>query len=207
MIAAIELAMLATLRAASVTKLVPWTWGSLETYPEDWDSHLQDNHGLISAPAAWIVWRGARPAQGVESRNPQHEHVFGVVVMAENSRSEQDTRHGDGVTTGSYALAQAVAQVLTGQSLGPDLPALKVGAIRHVRPPLALQQKKVSMLYVEFSCSFGLHERPVAASPALDDLSTLHINYDIAAGKQAAAPLPDDADADATDHIEGLEIL
>jgi hypothetical protein len=45
MIAAIELGILARLKAVSDSDALGYKYGTLETYPEDWDEYLKDKDG------------------------------------------------------------------------------------------------------------------------------------------------------------------
>ena len=55
MIAAIETAILARLKAASDAEVLGYRLKTLETYPDEWDQYLKDK-GPINAPAEWVTF-------------------------------------------------------------------------------------------------------------------------------------------------------
>lgn len=202
MIAAIEKAVLAALQAASDDGDLPWVWGTLETYPEEWDVYLKEK-GQISAPAAWVGflrWDAPDPAD-------QRQRItlrFVLVLMAENLRDEEATRHGDPVDAtkpGSYSLLTHSAAILAHNRLGLDIDHIKIGASHPVRPPAALAESKVAFQAVEFSTQIGLDDL-IATGGGAAPFTSVHANWDIPIlGNVGLAGLPDDAGADATDHI------
>ncbi|MDH7971782.1 DUF1834 family protein [Sphingomonas sp. AR_OL41] len=213
MIAAIELGMLARLKAVADTGVTGFAWKTLTTYPDDWDAYLAAE-GQINTAAAWVVFAGWSGTEETESGDVHVDASFGLVVADENLRpAEQYQRHGGtdiASEPGSYRLAIAAVTSLSGQSLGlPLVRPLKVGALRPVRPNDAIRKRKWSMYAVEFTCRVPL---TLVGDGEIDpaDLEVLHANWDIpvfdspipidadpAAGRQ----LPDDHNADATDII------
>ncbi|MCW3835972.1 DUF1834 family protein [Sphingomonas canadensis] len=215
MIAAIELAILARLKALSDAGTLPWRWRTLATYPEDFDA-LLESQAEIRTPAAWVTFAGwdssyltGDGAMIVEGAQ------FGVMIADENRRpSEQHQRHGGpdpASEPGSYRLLAAAASALANQTLGLDLvKPLLPGAVRLVRPTEAIQRRKLSMYAIQLSCDFAM---AVAEDGETDPaaLETLHVNWDVPVfadpapvDREPGAPgtqLPDDFHADATDTI------
>jgi phage gp37-like protein len=208
MIAAIENAILARLKAAADAGVLGYAWKTLETYPEEWDQYLKDK-SILRPPAAWVTFAGWRRIESDLFR-PRLRLQFGVVVMAENQRNETATRHGGPVSAepGSYQLAEDVCGLLAGQDLGLDMNALAIGDLHFVSRLAALKERKVSMLALELSTEVAaeLVEFP---TDDLGDFETFHVNWDVPPfGGIDAAPcppgvqIPDDVHSDATDHIE-----
>lgn len=209
MIGAIENAMLGRLKAAADAEVLGYRYGSLETYPVDWDDLLKETRGELVPPAAWVIFGGwsRSSSTGKAIRLPA---MFGVVVMAENKRNESTRRHGDPVNPlipGSYQMALDVVALLNGEDFGLDIDTLQVGACRLVRPPEALKQRKVSMYFIEFYTAFAPGDRSEAI-PNLGDFETFHANWDIPAfgnvdadEEEEGPQIPADETADATDHV------
>ena len=200
MIGEIENAILARLQAASDAGVLGYEWATLETYPEDWSEYLGEAAGTVRAPAAWVVFAGWRPDPNKNGTPETVELTFGLVFMAENFRNEQATRHGDGTVPGSYQLAVDGAALLDGNDLGLAIEGLRIGALRLVRNPLAQAKRKLSMLALELRTSARLPQAP-DLSGQLDDFTDWHANWDLPPFT-LAPPLPVDATADATDHVQ-----
>jgi phage gp37-like protein len=209
MIAAVENAILARLRAAGAAGVLGYDWRTLETYPDEWDQYLKDK-GPINAPAAWVTFAGWRRIAESENDRPRLRLSFGLVVMAENARNETATRHGGPVAAepGSYQLAEDACGLLAGQSFGLDMSGLAIGDLHIVARLAALKERKVSMLAQELTTDIAA-EMISFGGGEIGDFETFHANWDAPPhGQIDAAPgtpgiqIPDDARADATDHIE-----
>lgn len=212
MIAAIENAMLETLRSAAQANLLGYRWRTLETYPENWDDYLSDKIDF-HAPAAWAVFAGASELSFTSSGRVRIATAsFGLVVAAENLRNETATRHGGPVASepGSYQLVLDAVRLLAGSSLGLDIDALRPMRIASVRPSALLIERKVSLLAIELRTGF---EMDCIEPAALADLDTIHIDWDVPAfgrvdanlpapGVQLPAPAGGPGSADASDHLD-----
>ena len=217
MIAGIELAMLARLKAASDAGALGYTFRTLETYPANWDIYLRDK--VIRAPGAWVVFAGLRGGEALAIGSLMAEAQFGLVVLAENSRNETAQRHGGPVAAepGSYQLAEDAIALLHGWC--PDVDgasSLKVRALHQVRTMEIASERKISMLAIELTMPVQFQasmDAPFDGGPTLGDFATFHVDWDIppfAQGSDAidadpSAPgvqLPDDAHADATDTVQ-----
>jgi phage gp37-like protein len=212
MIAAIENAGLARLKAGEAR--LGYRWKTCETYPADWDAFLKEKR-QANAPGVWIGFAGGQRMFEETSGEIRVEASFGIVVFAQHRGNEQARRHGEvrqGVV-GSYQLIEDAIGLLTRQTLGLDIAPIEFGRIRHVRPVEALQSMKASMIAADFKTNFLLPVLPEdlnASDPV--PFQTFHANWDIPPhGGIDAAPgthgiqLPDDAHADATDHLELLQ--
>jgi phage gp37-like protein len=211
MIAAIELSMLAALRDAADVNIFGYKWRTLETYPDNWDEYLAEKSDW-RAPAAWAVFAGASDLSfTAQGRVRIGAAEFGLVVAAENLRSETATRHGGPGTArpGSYQLAMDALSLLAGSALGLDIDMLRPVRIAQVRPFAALKQRKVSMFALQFRTAF---EIDIVDLAALDDLETIHLDWDVPAlggvdanltapGVQLPAPASGPGSADAADHL------
>ncbi len=204
MIAQIENAVLAFYKSAADEARIPFNWGALETYPENWDAWIKQN-STLRAPALWVGFiRWEAPEK--EDHRQRVKCRFVAVVMSENQRGEQATRHGDPVSPatkpGSYTLLTTAAAMLAGQTLGLEIDTVRIGASYPVRPPEALKERKVAFQAFEFTTSFALTDFANAMTDAAP-YQTAHANWDIPPlGVVGDAGLPDDARADATDNIQ-----
>jgi hypothetical protein len=137
--------------------------------------------------------------------------VFGLTVLASNLRRDEETRrHGvaGAGEIGSYQLMMGALQALAGGFV-PDgaVSRIEIGRVSHVR--MALTEMKASMMAAELLLRFEAPALPTNLDDAdLEAFTSFHANWDIAPfGGIDAAPgtpeiqLPDDAHADATDHI------
>lgn len=214
MIAQIELAMIAALKATADAGVLGYKWLTLETYPEEWDAYLKEKTNW-RAPAAWAVFAGARDVQLSGTSVLVEGAQFGLVVAAENLRNETATRHGGPEGTpkaepGSYQLALDALAILSGNSLGLDIRGLQPRAVQLVRPFEALKERRVSMIALTFETAFEVTTIPGADEIA--DFDTLHLDWDIppfgrvdgdldAPGIQLPAPAAGPGSADASDHL------
>ena len=204
MIAAIENAMLARLKAASDADLLGYRFRDLDSYPEDWDQYLKEKLEW-RAPAAWVVFAGAEAPPRSDSAEVRYPGSFFLVVAAENSRNETARRHGgEGAgEPGSYQLVQDAIALLAYSDLGlPEISPLMPGAIRTAARPAALATRNCSLLAVAFATDF-----PVPLVTDLDGdapvpFTDFHVNWDVQPFGNVTPPLPADETADATDHVE-----
>ncbi|PKP93195.1 MAG: hypothetical protein CVT77_06590 [Alphaproteobacteria bacterium HGW-Alphaproteobacteria-16] len=213
MIREIEQAMLARLQAVADAGGVPWKWRTLTTYPADFEAFMQSSEQIV-CPAAWVVFAGWT---GVEEWNDGIvvNASFGLLVADENARTDtQARRHGGADPAkepGSYRLLLSAVASLVGQTLGLNLAtAIKAGPARPVAPTAATERRRLSLFAVELNCGI-----PIAlvgdGADSPEELQALHANWDIPligdpvpVDADAVAPgtqLPDDAHADATDHV------
>jgi phage gp37-like protein len=213
MIAAIENAMLNSLRAAADANLLGYRWQTLTTYPDNWDEYLAEKADW-RAPAAWAVFAGASELRATDiGRVRVGSAEFGLVVAAENLRNETETRHGGPVAAepGSYQLAMDALRLLAGSSLGLDIDLLRPVRIAQVRPFAALKQRRVSMFALQFRTGFEIALADAEVSD-LSDLGAVHIDWDVPAfgrvdadltapGVQLPAPPSGPGSADAADHL------
>lgn len=212
MIAAIENAILARLRAASDADVLGYKYRTLETYPAEWDVYLKDK-GPIAAPAAWVTFAGWRRLPDSADQRPRVRLSFGLVVMAENARNETAQRHGGPIVSepGSYQLAEDAAALLGGHSLGLDIGGLAIGSLNIVGRLPAIKERPVSMLALELTSDVSASDGSFGEA-ALGDFETFHANWDIpphggidADLVEPGIQIPDDDNADATDTVT-LEI-
>lgn len=202
MIGAIENGILARLQAASDAGALGYTFATLDTYPEDWDQYFRDK-GPIRAPAAWVVFAGAKALD-----DPQMRLSFGVVFMAENARNETATRQGGPVVAepGSYQLVEDGMVLLVNSDLDLQIGRLQFQSIRVVSRLPALIERKVSMMALELTTDVAVGTDDLGDE--LNPFELFHINWDIpphgnvdADPAEAGVQIPADATADATDDV------
>lgn len=211
MIGAVENAILERLRLAGTAGVLGYRYESLETYPVDWDIYLKDKVAL-RAPAAWATFGGWGANSDGEICQPLLPATFGLVVMAESLRNEQATRHGDPVTAtspGSYQMVIDAVALLAGHDLGLLAGPIVIGACRHVRPPKALAERRISMLALELRTKVQFDPADFDGGD-IDDFTHFHADWDIPPiGKgRDGTPIggepwagPDPANADAADDV------
>jgi phage gp37-like protein len=211
MIAAIELAILARLRA-----IEPWlgfVWGRLDTLPDDWEAYLARKPGELRGPAlAWIMHSGWGDT---ERENDQLvvDATFGLIVAHISARQDEvANRHGGpdpAKEPGSYRALLGATAALAGQTLGLDLTRpIEVGACQPLPRSKAMIALNMTAALIDLTCRF-----PVQLSGGDDPaaLLALHANWDLPpfaiplpVDADPVAPgvqLPDDDHATATDHL------
>jgi len=213
-IAAIENAIIARLKAAGDAGVLGYQYRTLESYPADWDAYLREK--VIRAPAAWAVFAGMQRGETVGFGGLRAEAHFGLVVMAENARNETAQRHGGPslAEPGSYQLAMDAIALLQGQDLGLPIDAIEVRGCHVVRTMEIVKDRKVAMLALELVTSISIQAASTglpadtAAPGALGDFKTFHADWDVppfggidADPAAEGVQLPDDAHADAVDHV------
>ena len=211
MIAAIENAMLARFKAASDAGVLGYRFATLDSYPAEWDAYFREKNPR--APGAWVVFAGFADGHPVGFGGTAVRARFGVVVMAENARNETAQRQGgpNPAEPGSYQLAEDVIGILAGQDLGLPIGSLEVHGLHFVRTQAIAKERKISMLALELSSEllFDPTNNGITPAPeAIGDFATFHVDWDVPPfGGIDAAPgtpdvqLPDDAHADAVDHV------
>lgn len=211
MIAAIENEILARLKDAEPQ--LPWAWKMLETYPADWDAWLKENRSQARAPGGWVGMAGLRKVTLLTSGLLDIEAVFGLTLLAINQRGEEERRHGleSAGEIGSYQLMIAALQILAGWCPPSATEQISVGRVQHVRPSDALRSMKASMISAELFVRFEAPVFPIDLVEAEEPtpFEIFHANWDVrpfggidANAGEPGIQLPDDAHADATDHVE-----
>lgn len=205
MIAAIEIAILARLSAASEAgNVLGYKYRNVESLPIDIDEGLASR--VQSFPSAWVVFGGWQPITAFGDGSAQVRCQYHVVVAAENARNEKSTRlGGTAAEVGSYQMAIDAAGLLAGQTLGLQISPLTIGALTSLFTGLDKDRRKVSLFALALSTECLVEALP---DGDLTDFATFHVNWDVpphggidADPAEAGVQLPDDAHADATSHI------
>lgn len=212
-IAAIENAVLARLQAGEA--VIGYQWLTRETYPADWDAFLKEK-SIVRDPGVWFGFAGGEIANGQEyidgGEAARVNLTFGITVIARHQGNEQARRHGTEMQSqiGAYKMMLDCVALLNRKTLGLDIAPLKFQQLRLVRRDGALKEMKAAMYAAQVTTSFALPLLPDdLGAGELDAFETFHANWDIPPfGGIDAAPgtpgiqLPDDANADLTDHLE-----
>jgi phage gp37-like protein len=147
-IAETENAIIARLIAASDAGALGYTYTSVETYPDDWQSYWKETP-VSNFPAAWVTWAGARTLEnyGAEARL---SHSFGLIVAAQSYRNQTDVRHGEGpAVPGSYQLSEDAIGLLLGNNLGLPIGGFELGSVQLVALTDQQRQAGLSMIAIE----------------------------------------------------------
>lgn len=195
MIAAIETALIEQLRAAADAGQLGYEWGTLETYPDDWDSYLKDK-GQLKTPAAWAVFLSLGDGvAAADDAGPVFDAKFALVVASRSLRNETATRHGDkhgtpGGNPGSYQLAEDAARLLSNNDLGlPLIEAVEVVGMRLVARSPEIRKHRLSLMALELNCTISLGLLPGQdGNPG--DFAHLHIDWDVPPHGNVTGPLP-----------------
>jgi phage gp37-like protein len=203
MISAVELAIIAALKAKADDGTLGYAWRTLESYPDDFDAYLKDK-GQLRPPAAWAVFLGLSDGDdSADDAGPNFEARFAVIVAAKNLRNETASRHGgvDAVAEpGSYQLAEDAIRVLSRNALGDLLvQPLEISGARLVARSAELRTQGLSLMAIECKCRIALGH--LAAPGDLPDFTTFHADWDIPPIGNVNPPLPAAA-PDAEDLLE-----
>jgi phage gp37-like protein len=207
MIAAIENAILAKLKAAADDDVLGYKFGLLESYPEDWDEYLKDKPNWRGT-AAWVAFAGCGEQIHTDDGQLHWPATFFLVVAAESSRNETARRHGEtgaAAQPGSYQMLTDAVSLLAGQDLDLAIQPFTIGSARLVRNPAQLAQRNVSSYAVELKTTIFVQR----FAEEMGNFRLFHANWDVrpfgnvdgdddTPGKQ----IPADETADATDHLE-----
>src|SRR3546814_7725716 len=79
MIAQVENAILARLKAAADAGVLGYKWGKLDRYPEDWDLSLTEK--FKREPAAWVVFGGWRSDEHTSALQSQLRTLYAVLCL------------------------------------------------------------------------------------------------------------------------------
>lgn len=200
MIAATELALIQVLLDAAEEGVLGYQYHTHDTFPDQFEEYLR-SHPNLRTPAVWATFLGI--VEGVDDGDANGYNArarFALVVAAENLRNEEDSRHGDGATPGSYQLMVDAIRLLSRSMLSDDLDLMEPVRIRSARPVARTEQmkrQKLSMMAIELELVLPLSV--FADAPV--DLDTLHVDWDIPAFGNVEPPLPAD-DPDAADTME-----
>lgn len=212
MIGAVENAIIAALKAAADGGTLGYAWGTLETYPEDFDSYLKEKKGLLRFPAAWAVFLSLGDGQDDGDDAGWHgEARFALVVAAKNLRNETATRHGgSGAEPGSYQLAIDATRILSRNALKAQLDpadaglpglvsAITVTGMRLVALTPEMRTQGLSLMAVELRCRIPFGNFDGEGTPGA--FRIFHADWDIPPIGDVTAPLPAST-PDAEDLVE-----
>jgi phage gp37-like protein len=193
-IAAIEQAMLARLKAASDGGELGYRFRSLDS----WGG--RPAAGRIADlvrdwPAAWVLFTGEPAPVRLAGEVFRHRPAVSVLVAARGLTDESASRHGRGREPGSYRLIADVRRLLTGEDFGlAGVHPAEPGGVSALLNDDA-GGHFLSVYAVEFAV-------PYDAEPdwRLPPLATVHVDWDVPPAADAPDPLPA-ADPDAADTV------
>ncbi|MEZ5709725.1 MAG: phage protein Gp37 [Blastomonas sp.] len=205
MIAAIENGVLDVLRQAGEADQLGYVYRTLETYPDEFDAYLKEKQ-MLRCPGAWCVFLAVSGMAESDDGIVYADARFALVVAAENLRNETATRHGGGGRPGSYQLAMDAAVLLSGHDLGLDIGRIALRRMGLIGRSDEMRKQKLSMMVIEFETRIALSGAAFLPEPG--SFETFHANWDVPPFGGVGPELPDDDNADASDHVtlEGADI-
>lgn len=195
MIGTVELAIVDVLRQAGGNQGGPlgYSYRSFDTFPDEFDEYLRDNPQL-KLPACWAVFLGLIDGDDLgDDAGWSGRARFALVVAAQNLRNEEDSRHGDTASPGSYQLAVDAIRLLSRNDLSAFEDGLlemvepvKVRSARLVARTEAMKKQRISLVAIELECvlPFG------AFGDDPGDFAQLHVDWDIPPLGNVEPPLP-----------------
>lgn len=197
MIGAIENAMIEAVESAQNNGALGYTLKKIDTYGGDLSDDI--NHVIRNFPAVWFIFIGAQKNRSVGRGAFEYILRFNAIVAASSLRNEKISRHGTDGEVGSYQIMEDIIYILAGKSHGLDISELEPGQIT----PLVNErsnQHLASIYGIEFTTRAVIDTGLI--SDSLDDLEIFHSNWDVPVlGNVGEEGIPDDDNADATDHI------
>lgn len=174
MIAAIETAIIACIRAASL----PYKLATVASYGGELDDELDDV--VRSFPAVWVTFSGGAKPERTGNRTWRVPCTFSVLCGVRSPRSEQATRHGltlNGVAVeaGVYQMLADVRNLLLNSDLGLSINPFAPGAVRTLYNT-KLRSEALAVFGQEWHTSFVMHQDAPPALPA-GMLNTVGMTY------------------------------
>lgn len=205
MIAAVENAILARLKALSDADVLGYQWKTLESSPDDWATLFTEKVSSIRTPAAWTAFAGWDATAIEDSGQIRIDNARFVIVLASrNLRNETEARHGSAVgEPGSYQLMLDAVSALRFNDLGLSINPLRIGAAREVARTEAMRRNGLSVFALDISTDIWLApaEAGVDDGDTPSDFLRLHADWDIRPFGGVGPDLPDEANADASDLV------
>ncbi|MDH2918493.1 MAG: DUF1834 family protein [Sideroxydans sp.] len=164
MIAAIETAIIARIKAASL----PYALTSVASYGGELDDDLES---VVRAfPAVWVTFTGGAKPERTGSRTWRVPCTFTVLCGVRSPRDEQATRHGLTVAgvlkeVGVYQMLSDVRGLLLNSDLGLAIAPFAPGAVRTLYNT-KLRSEAIAVFGQEFHSHYALHDTPAALVPA-----------------------------------------
>lgn len=195
MIAQLEDAIIARIKAAQEAALWPYKLLTIENYAGQIDEEKQSTFRFPAVFASFVRWK--RKTQTGERGRIITVDLM-LYVAARNPRNERATRHGDMHEPGSYQIAEDMIALLENQCLGMPMvhPLTSNGVETIFVGRKADGAKAESVLALPFECDFGWQAAlPECANVTPDDW--------LKTGQTFYLPGDDDADLGAiTQHAE-----
>jgi phage gp37-like protein len=191
MLAQIERAIAALVRATSDAGMLGYAFGTVASYDEAATAMAT---GTLAFPALWVAYDGEAAPERLDAGVYRRRPSFVVAVAGEQWLNLAFVR-GKAETglPGAYQLADDIWTLLAERDLGLECTGLRPGEIRPERDETGL-----TVCHIEFSTEF------TATTPApFDDLGDYlhhHIDWDIEPHGNVTPPLPT-AEADVRDDI------
>ena len=179
MIGAIENGILDLLRAAGGEALLGYSYQTLESFPDNWETYLTASTKIIKSPAAWVTYGGWRKLEQTSTR-VQIEGTFGLVVAAKNLRNQREQRHGGPAgEVGSFQLVEDAAKLLLGNTLGLAIEGFEIGACQYAQLGDLLRKKGLNMLALQLTTKWWLDRSYFNPADDLGDFETFAGQWDI----------------------------
>lgn len=166
------------LAASAENKILGYSWGTCETYPENWQDYLENNLALLRAPAVWVTFGGMTKISA-STRGVDVRATYGVIVAAKNYRNQRNARFGGASPDeiGSYQLVNDVIGLLNGNNLGLDISDLEVQAVNFTNQNSAMAKTGMSFLAVTLTTEFTLGFESDFEADDLGDFATFNVDW------------------------------
>lgn len=183
--AALENAVMARLKAASVSGELGYRLMEVASYGGQFDDVDAFANAVRRMPAVWVAIGGDKVVESA-GNSLVCEGVLAVMAAARNVRGEADTRHGNAAEPGTYRMVEDVRRILSWRKLGVALESGLVPQAVRTLFNTRLAGQAVSVFAVEFGFRFTTQAALTEADGDMGEFLQLASQYDIVPHETAA---------------------
>ena len=198
MIGTVEQAIIDRLKLANENDVFGYNIREIDSYGGQANDDISNHTKTL--PAIWVVYDGANPEKQTNA-GVQHTHKYMIVVATKSLRNESESRRGGVDGPGAYQLIRDIVSLMHGFIPVPQqTKQIRVGNITPIA--VANERNRNAAVYaIGITTAFMMDAIQPVSTPETP-LEKIHTNWDLPPIKIVGA-LPDDENADATDHLTG----
>lgn len=197
MIGAIEQALVNKIAAANESGAFGYKLQGVKSYHGELSGDI--NQIVRTLPAAWVIFGGKTRRRAFDgATHIEWELRYSVIVGAKSLRNEASSRLGADDRVGSYQIIDDLEGLLSGETLGLEMSPLvpeRVIAISNNK-----SDRDIASIYALELSTVATINYAAFNPDDLDDLQTIHTDWDIPPHGNVLPPLPA-LEADARDTL------
>lgn len=174
----LENAVIARLKAASVSGELGYRLLDVGSYGGQFDDIDAFNNAVRRMPAAWVAIGGDKVVENAGS-DMLCEGVLAVMVATRNVRGEANTRHGNAAEPGTYRMVDDVRRILSWRTLGVSLDTGLIPKAVRTLFNTRIAGQAASVFAVEFNFRFTVSAALTEADSNMGEFLALASQYDI----------------------------